>query len=429
MHSLGPRDREALLTVGSLAATATLLILLRLSGNPSVRVQPSAYLLSAAASFGLLNVAGRYLAPRATPFLLPSAALLHGLGYATVARLAPEKAQAQLLWTAASAVAYVGVLALLRDYRSIDRYRYVWAAGAVLALSLPLIPVLGQEINGSRLWVAVGPWSFQPGEVAKLLLVFFFSSYLLERAELLAISHRSLGPIGLPHPKHLAPVVAVWAVSFFVLILERDLGSSLLVFAIFLGMLYLATGRTLYQFVGAALFLGGAWAAYRLFPHVRTRVAVWLDPFGQFETAGYQIAQSLFSLGTGGVIGTGPGRGNPTLIPLAYTDFVFSAAGEELGMVGLVAVLGAYAILFATGFRVSVAARNPFGKLLAAGLTLALAVQTILVIGGVVRLLPLTGLATPFMSYGGSSLLANFVALAVLAAVSDQRDRPAPEQI
>jgi cell division protein FtsW (lipid II flippase) len=429
MKNLNPRNREAVLLAASIAIVGCYLYVLGMSGNPSVAVRPLLYLVVATSCFAAVNIANRLLAPSATALLTPCVALLHGIGYLTIARLAPDKAQAQLLWTAASAAAYVAVLWLLRDYRALDRYRYLWALGAVLALAAPFMPLLGREINGSRLWIAVGPFSFQPGEIAKVLLVFFFSSYLLERSELLATSTTRVGPLAMPHPRHLAPVLALWLVSFGILVIQRDLGSSLLVFAIFLILLYVATGRLLYQFAGLFLFSGGLALAYALFGHVRTRFSVWLDPFATYESTGFQIAQSLFSLGTGGIFGTGPGKGNPNLVPLAYSDFVFAAAGEELGLVGLVAILCCYALVFVEGMRIALSSRNPFGQLVAAGLSCALGLQAVVVIAGVIRLLPLTGLTTPFLSYGGSSLVANFVAIAVLAAVSDQRDRPAPEQI
>lgn len=428
MRRLTPRNREALLLALAVALVQAALLLLAYSGNPSLRVRPWAYLGLGGASFSAMHLANRFLATKASPFLLPPVVFLHGMGYVVISRLAPEKATAQLWWTIAAAAGYILMLALLRDYRLIDRFRYLWAVGGIGAVMLPMVPGIGREINGSRLWVALGPLSFQPGELAKIALVFFFASYLLERRELLSVSTFRLGPLSLPHPRHLLPVVVVWAVSFGVLALERDLGSSLLLLGIFLALLYLATGRPFYQFAGGLLFLAGASTAYFLFSHVKTRIAVWLDPFATYETSGFQIAQSLFSLGTGGIPGTGPGRGHPGMIPLAYTDFIFPAAGEEFGLLGLAGLLAAYAIFFTEGIRISLAARNPFGKLLAAGVVSAVGIQTVLVLAGSTRLLPLTGLTTPFLSYGGSSLLANFLVVATLVAISDQRLRPAPEQ-
>ncbi len=429
MRRLTPRNREALLLAIAIALVEAALALLRYSGNPSLRVRPEAYLLFAGTAFVGVHVANRLLAPNASAYLVPPVAFLHGMGYVVISRLAPDKAAAQLWWTAAAAGGYVLLLAVLRDYRLIDRLRYIWAVVGIVAAVLPLAPLLGREINGSRLWVSLGPLTFQPGEIAKVALVFFFASYLLEKRELLTISSYRAGALSIPHPKHLAPVVGVWAASFLVLVLERDLGSSILLLGIFLVLLYLATGRLIYQFVGAVLFLGGAVLAYTTFGHVRARIAVWLDPFATYESTGFQIAQALFSLGTGGLLGTGPGRGNPGLIPLAYTDFVFPAAGEEFGLVGLAGLLAAYAVFLTAGIRVSLSARNPFGKLLASGLVAAVGIQAVLVLAGSTRLLPLTGLTTPFISYGGSSLLANFLAVATLVAVSDQRDRPAPERL
>jgi cell division protein FtsW (lipid II flippase) len=429
MRRLTPRNREALFLALSVALVEFAVLLLRYSGNPSVQIKPWAYPIAGGGSFLAMHIANRILAKNASSFLLPPVAFLHGTGFVIISRLASEKATAQLWWTAAAAAAYVAVLLVLRDYRLIDRFRYIWAVLGIAAAVLPMFPGIGREINGSRLWVALGPLSFQSGELAKIALVFFFASYLLERRELLSVSTYRIGPVSLVNPKHLVPVAVVWAASFGVLVLERDLGSSVLLLGIFLALLYLSTGRPVYQIAGAALFLAGAATAYSLFDHVKARISIWLDPFATYDTSGFQIAQALFSLGTGGIAGTGPGRGNPGLIPLAYTDFVFPAIGEEFGLLGLSAILAAYTIFFTEGIRIALAARNPFGKLLAAGLVSAVGLQTVLVLAGSTRLLPLTGLTTPFISYGGSSLLANFIVVATLAAISDQRDRPAPEQL
>jgi cell division protein FtsW (lipid II flippase) len=288
-------------------------------------------------------------------------------------------------------------------------------------LMLPATP-LGQEINGAQLWVSFGAFSFQPGELAKICLVVFFAAYLAERKELLAIASRRIVGFHVPDLKHFGPLLVMWGVSLAVMFYEKDLGSSLLFFSIFLVMLYIATARIVYMAFGGLLFLAGAFVGYQMFSHVQLRVQVWMDTFNPetIQDESFQLAQSLFALATGGLFGTGLGRGRPDLIPAAETDFIFSVIGEELGMLGTVAVLLCFILLVARGFRVALAARSDFGQLLAAGLTVILGVQTFIILAGVTRLLPLTGITLPFMSYGGSSLLSNFILIALLVRISHE---------
>ncbi|MCC7078556.1 MAG: FtsW/RodA/SpoVE family cell cycle protein [Acidimicrobiia bacterium] len=376
------------------------------------------------------HLAVRRLAPNASPVLLPLAGLLAGIGWAVVARLDPGRATDQGTWIVIGIAVFVGVLALLRDYRVLDRYRYTLLALGVVLLLLPLVPVIGQTRNGSRLWVEVPGLGlgFQPAEFAKVLLVAFFASYLGERRELIAIAPRKVAGVGIPDLKHFGPVLAVWGLTMVVMIFEKDLGSSLLIFAVFLAMLYTATARAAYVLVGLVLFAIGALIAYELFGHVQTRVAGWLDPFDP-ETVGagtFQIAQSLFALAAGGLWGTGLGLGyglgpdKPVLLPERTTDSIFVAYAYELGFVGAVAMLLAYLTLVVSGMRVALRCAEPFGKLLAAGLSITLGVQSFIIIGGVTRVIPLTGITLPFVSYGGSSILANMAILAILLAISDQ---------
>jgi cell division protein FtsW (lipid II flippase) len=290
----------------------------------------------------------------------------------------------------------------------------------VLLLLLPLAPVIGTEVRGARVWVRLGSLQFQPAEIAKVLIVVFAASYLNARRQLLAVATRRLGPIALPEPRHLGPLLVAWGVSLAVLFFEKDLGSSLLFFGLVVVMLWIATARGAYLALGALLFAAGALFAYQSFSHVQERVLVWLnalDPrFIQHE--GFQVAQSLFAMATGGIAGVGLGLGRPQDIPDAPTDFVFAAIGEELGLLGTMAVLLLFVILVARGFRTALARSDDFGRLLAAGLSTILALQTFVIIGGVTRLIPLTGVTLPFVSYGGSSLVANFVLLALLVRVS-----------
>jgi peptidoglycan glycosyltransferase len=382
------------------------------------------------AAFGGLLLAVRRWAPRAARPLLPLAALLTAVGWVEVARIDRHLGRLQLWWLLVGAALAAATLFLLRrrGVGVLRRYRYLFLVTGLALLLLPLLPagwpLRGVTINGSRLWVRLQAGdlslSFQPGEAAKLLIVAFLASYLADRGRALTAMPRRLGPVSLPEPRQLLPVLLAFGVSFAVLIYQRDLGASLLLFVVFAAMLFAATGRYAYPAAALALLAGGGLAAYRYFGHVRVRVEAWLHPFADFAGSGYQVAQGLFALGSGGLTGTGLGAGRPDLIPAAATDFVFAALAEELGLAGGLAVVAAYALLAAAGFGIALRARDPFRKLLAGGLTLTLVVQTVLILGGILRLLPLTGITLPFMSYGGSSLLANLVLIALLARVSHE---------
>jgi len=371
------------------------------------------------------HVAVRRLAPDADGILLPLAALLNGIGYVFIVRL--DRAQAdggrlaglQSMWTAVGIGAFIATLYFVRRSRSLERYRYTFAAIGLVLLLLPLLPVIGRTINGSRIWISLGPANFQPGEAAKIVLALFFAGYLVERRELLALSTFRLGPLHLPDPKHLGPILLAWGVSLAIMTLQKDLGSSLLFFVLFVVMLWVATGRTTYLTLGGTLFLVGAAFAYSQFAHVRDRVAIWLDPWPVADAAGYQIVESSFAFADGGIAGTGLALGTPTRIPEVETDFIFVAIGEELGLLGATAVLCAFLLMVGAGLRIALRADSAFDTLLATGLTTLLGVQTFIIIGGITRTLPLTGVTLPFVSYGGSSLVMNYVLLALLLRISD----------
>jgi peptidoglycan glycosyltransferase len=380
-------------------------------------------------SFGGVHVALRRWAATANPYLFPIAAFLAAIGFIEVYRLDRDLAALQR-WSLLVAAALASfILFLLRDegVAALRRYRYIFLLLAIGLLLLPLLPeswpLYGAEVFGSRLWVRVDlPFgdrtlSFQPGEVAKVLLTVFLASYLADRHLALA-TPRKIGRFSLPEPRQLFPVLVAAAASFLVLIYQRDLGASLLLFALFIGMMYMATARSAYLVSGVLLVAAGGVAAYQLFDHVQRRVFAWLHPFQDFTDTGYQIAQSLFALGSGSLTGSGLGLGRPDLIPAAATDFVFAAVAEEMGFAGSVAVITAYALLIAAGFGIALRARDVFRKFLAAGLTLVIGIQAFLIIAGVTRLLPVTGITLPFMSYGGSSLLANMVLISLLARIS-----------
>lgn len=381
-------------------------------------------------SFGAAHVALRVWAPTANPYLFPLAAFLSAIGFIEVYRLDRDLAALQRwsLLVAGGLAAFVLFLLRNEGVAILRRYRYIFLVLAVGLLLLPLLPdswpIHGAEVFGSRLWVRLDlpvggrTLSFQPGEVAKLLLAVFLASYLADRHLAMASATRDIGPLRLPDPRQLFPVVIAAGAAFLVLIYQRDLGASLLLFGLFIGMMYIATGRGAYLVVGAGLVAVGGVLAYRLFDHVQRRIAAWLHPFDDFTDTGYQIAQSLFALGSGSLTGSGLGLGRPDLIPAAATDFIFAAVAEETGLAGSVAVITAYALLVAAGFGIALRARDVFRKFLAAGLTLVLGMQAVLIIAGVTRLLPVTGITLPFMSYGGSSLVANMVLVALLARIS-----------
>jgi len=388
--------------------------------------QPPTGLLGFAGVMVALLVAAhlgvRRLAPNADPIILPVALMLNGLGYTMIARLNSDLAALQAVWTAVGVVAFIGTLLVVRKARDLERYRYSFLALGLVLLLMPLVPGLGRNINGARIWIRLGPIGFQPGELAKIVLAIFFSSYLIERRELLADRIR-LGPLRVPRPRLrvLLPLVVAWGVSIVVMVAEKDLGSSLLFFGLFIGLLWLATGQPAYLVGGLGLFALASSVAYRLFAHVQTRVEIWLDPWATAQGKGYQIVQSMFAFGSGGVAGSGLALGSPQRIPAVATDFIFAAIGEELGLLGTTAVLVAFLLLIGSGLRIAVRSDHPFEKLLAAGLTLVVGLQSFIIVGGITRIVPLTGITLPFVSYGGSSLVANYILIALLLRISDQQ--------
>ncbi|MDO9456879.1 FtsW/RodA/SpoVE family cell cycle protein [Nocardioides sp.] len=381
------------------------------------------------------HVVVRLVAPYADPVLLPVVAALNGLGLAVIHRLdladGASFARQQLTWMTVGVILFVGTLLILRDHRILARFTYTAGLLAIVLLLLPLVPGLGLIINGARIWISVGPFSFQPGEVAKVLLVIAFAGYLVQHRDALALAGRRVLFVDLPRGRDLGPIVAMWLISLGILVFQKDLGSSLLFFGLFLLMLYVATERPGWIIVGALMFLGGATMAYRLFGHVRVRVDTWLHPFEYYNgPAGensYQLVEGLFGFAYGGLIGRGFGDGDPTRVPYAESDFIMAAIGEELGLTGVIAVLLLYGVLVERALRTALISRDGFGKLMATGLAAIFALQIFVVVGGVTRLIPLTGLTTSFLSYGGSSLVASWVIVALLLRISDQARRPVPE--
>lgn len=404
-----------------------------------------ANLLVVAGVFALLlgaaHVAVRFLAPYADPIMLPIAALLNMLGLAMIHRLdlaAEIKATRlnnpipspdvipQVTWTALALALFVGVLVVVRDHRKLQRYTYTCMVLGVVLLLLPMVPGLGTTVNGANLWIRLGPLSFQPSELAKIVLTIFFAGYLVVKRDSLALVRRKFLGMGFPRGRDLGPILVAWGVSMAVLIFQRDLGTALMFFGVFVVLLYVSTQRRSWLVIGAVLFVIGALLSYLLFGHVQLRVEVWLNTWDYANDQGYQIAQSLFGLANGGILGSGWGQGYPDFVPFAKTDFITAALGEELGVTGLMAIFVLYGILIERGMRTAVTVRDPFGKLLATGYATVLGLQLFVVVGGVTRLIPLTGLTTPFLSYGGSALVANWIMIALLIRISDRARRPLP---
>ncbi|WP_329116058.1 FtsW/RodA/SpoVE family cell cycle protein [Streptomyces sp. NBC_01353] len=382
----------------------------------------------------LAHLAVRFRAPYADPLLLPIAVLLNGLGLVLIYRLDLETphdqaAFTQLVWSTLGVALFIAVVVLLRDHRVLQRYAYL---SMVTALVLMLVPIFFPAVNGAKIWIRIGGLSFQPGEFAKILLAVFFAAYLAANRHALAYTGRRIWKLQFPTGRVLGPIVAIWVLSVGVLVLERDLGTSLLFFGLFVIMLYVATGRTGWIAVGLLLAAVGAFAVGSLEPHVHSRVEDWLNPYASIEAGDGpgQLAQSLFSFAAGGVLGSGLGLGHSILIGFAAkSDFILATAGEELGLVGLTALFLLYALLVARGYRAGLALRDPFGRLLAIGLASILALQVFVIAGGVMGLIPLTGMPMPFLAQGGSSVVTNWVIVALLIRVSDSARAPLPDAV
>ena len=390
---------------------------------------------------GLIShLAIRRFARWADPLMLPCALLLLGLGLVMIHRLDLGLAQqaaengtkysgvaaaSQVVWVFLGLIVFLAVLLLVRDHRVVARYAYTLALIGLFLLLLPaVLPAQYSEVNGARIWIRIAGFSIQPGEIAKIALTIFAASYLVDKRDVLSLAGRRVFGIDLPRGRDLGPVLVAWLISIGVLVRNHDLGTSLMFFGLFVVLIYVATERVSWVIIGVILFIGGCYVSYQLFGTVKERVDVWLHVFDYSQDQGYQLAQSLFGLGTGGLFGAGLGGGRPELVPVAKSDFILSSFGEELGLFGLVAILAIYVVFISRGFATALSVRDSFGKMLVTGLSFSLGLQLFVVAGGISRLLPETGLTTPFLSYGGSSLVANFGLLALLLRVSDAARRP-----
>lgn len=421
------RGHEANLLAWAIALTTAAGFLLELATEQPALWLPLLQATGLSALAAIAHTATRRLAPLADPVVLPLVVLLNGIGLVLIRRVdlaeGTRLAGLQMAWSTIAVLGFVIVLAVLRSPRQIARYHYTLGLLTVLLLLLPMLPGIGREINGARLWINLGPMSFQPGELAKLTMVGFLAGYLEQKRALLSVATTRIGPLLMPPARHLGPVLAAAGASLLVMVVQRDLGTAMLFFGTFIVLLWIATGRVTYPAVGSLAFLAGGAIAWRMFDHVRLRVSIWLDPWADIDGAGYQLAQVAFAMSTGGLTGTGLGLGRPNDLPYAATDAIFAVLGEELGLLGAIAVLVAYLLLVTRALHMSLTARDEVGTLVAAGLAATLGLQVFVVVGGLTRVVPLSGITLPWVSYGGSSLVANYVLLGVLLRVGDEARR------
>ncbi len=413
------RNSELGLVVMAAAITAVAYVLAALGKNSEMPATIVPFLIALLGLLIVAHIAVRAFAPGADGTLLPLAVLLNGVGYVMIARLSDERAAKQTTWTFVAIVAFVLTLMIVQRPQDLARYKWTFLFVGAAALMMPLVPGVGSSVGGARIWVSLGAINLQPGEFAKIALALFFAGYLADNRELIAAGTKTLGPMHIPEARYLLPITFAWGFAVAVMVAEKDLGSALLFFTLFTVMMWLATERAIYLLLGLALFAGAAYVAYHVVDVVKVRVDIWLDPWSRYEGKGYQPAQAMFAFANGGTGGTGLGMGSPNKIPAASTDYIFAAIGEELGLVGATAVLIAFMLIIGAGLRIAMRADRPFEKLLAAGLTTIIGVQAFIIMAGVLRVVPVTGITLPFVSYGGSSLVANYVLLALLIRVSD----------
>ena len=414
------RTTELWLLIAATPVLLLLFLMLLVNANTPLTFNSFAVPIALVVSFFVAHLALRRFAPNADPAILPIAFLLCGIGICFVLRLAPESAGGQIVWLFAGIALMVATIILVPSVERLGRYKYTCLLFGLILLLLPIMPVIGREYNGSRIWLSIFDHSFQPGEIAKILIVLFLAAYLADNRELLSVMRRSRSGLKYPDFRALIPLLAMWIVAMLIVILERDLGSALLFFGIFLVMVYVCTGRLSYVIIGILLVAIGGVGLYMLFPHVQTRIAIWLNPFADPGGSGYQLVQSLYSLADGGLFGCGIGRGMPTFIPEVESDFIFSAIAEEMGLLGASGVIFLFMLFAVRGFLTAARAKSDMAAFTAVGLTTSICLQAFIIIGGVTGFIPLTGLTLPFMSQGGSSLLSSFIIVGLLLCAGNE---------
>ncbi|MGJ0205087.1 FtsW/RodA/SpoVE family cell cycle protein [Leucobacter sp. gxy201] len=420
-------ESSMLLFALAIGVAAVVIIDLTLVGRTTATLLPIGILYIVAVF--ALHFTVRKVAPDADPLIMPLAVLLNCIGVAMIYRISFDDSDAdpvrQLLWSTIAVIAAIAVLLVIRNHLILFRYTYLSGLAAVVLLLLPMLPGIGKTIGGARVWIHIGDFSFQPGEIAKIFLAIFFAGYLVRNRDSLAMVGKKFLGIRFPRARDLGPLLVFWLAAMSVLVFQRDLGTSLLYFGLFLTMLYLATARIGWIIIGGGLFIAGGLIASQTLDYVNRRFVNWLDPFSDPYGASHQMIQGLFGMANGGMTGTGLGQGYPADTPLSFSDYIIPSLGEELGLIGLFIILAAYLLLVGRGLRIGFAGQDDFGKLLAAGLAFTIALQVFVVVGGVTRVIPLTGLTAPFLAAGGSSLVSNWIIIALLLLLSNSvRNRP-----
>ncbi|MCG7296412.1 FtsW/RodA/SpoVE family cell cycle protein [Corynebacterium afermentans] len=432
MSRLVSRSRELLLLLFATGLLALMLFGLETSQGRTLSTEMLYIIGGFMGVYAIAHVAIAFLAPYADQVMLPVVALLNAVGLVVIYRLDLAErpgygplAERQMLWSLVGVGLMVLTLVVIRDHKSLSRYSYLLGLMGLILLALPLVWPQPPGYEEARIWLWLGPFSIQPGEFSKILLLIFFAQLLAQKRALFTVAGKRFLGMTFPRVRDLAPILMVWAIAILIMGISNDFGPALLLFATVLGMVYFATGRASWLFIGVGLVAVGGYAVYQVSSKIQERVSNFIDPFADFDGIGNQPANALISLSWGGITGTGLGYGHPELVPVAHSDYILAAIGEELGFVGIAAVLCLFAVFITRGFRTAMQARDSYGKLLASGLALTIVIQIFVVAGGVSAMLPMTGLTTPFMSAGGSSVMANYILLGLLLRISNSANRPA----
>ena len=432
MSRLASRSRELLLLLFATGLLALMLFGLETSQGRTLSTEMLYIIGGFMGVYAIAHVAIAFLAPHADQVMLPVVALLNAVGLVVIYRLDLAErpgygplAERQMLWSLVGVGLMVLTLVVIRDHKSLSRYSYLLGLVGLILLALPLVWPQPPGYEEARIWLWLGPFSIQPGEFSKILLLIFFAQLLAQKRALFTVAGKRFLGMTFPRIRDLAPILMVWAIAILIMAISNDFGPALLLFATVLGMVYFATGRASWLFIGVGLVAVGGYAVYQVSSKIQERVSNFIDPFADFDGIGNQPANALISLSWGGITGTGLGYGHPELVPVAHSDYILAAIGEELGFVGIAAVLCLFAVFITRGFRTAMQARDSYGKLLASGLALTIVIQIFVVAGGVSAMLPMTGLTTPFMSAGGSSVMANYILLGLLLRISNSANRPA----